>query len=74
MTIKSLREASGMTQKAFAEYFGIPKRTVENWEGGKNKCPSYLLDLMEYKLRNEGINKTLDGAPTAAIIDYLKNW
>lgn len=42
-----------MTQKAFAEYFSIPKRTIENWEGGQNKCPEYLLDLMEYKLRKE---------------------
>lgn len=55
MTIKSLREASGMTQKAFAEYFGIPKRTVENWEGEKNQCPVYLLELMKYKLKKEGI-------------------
>ena len=57
MTIKQLREASGMTQKAFAEYFRIPKRTVENWEGKKRECPSYLLELMEYKLKKEGIIK-----------------
>ena len=44
-----------MTQKVFAEYFGIPKRTVENWEGCQNKCPEYLLSLMAYKLRNENI-------------------
>lgn len=54
MTIKQLREETGMTQKAFAEYFHIPKRTIENWEGGQNKCPEYLLELMEYKLRKEG--------------------
>ena len=55
MTIKDMREASGMTQKAFSEFFGIPKRTIENWEGGKRECPEYLLDLIEYKLKNEGI-------------------
>ena len=42
-----------MTQKAFSEYFGIPLRTIENWEGGSRKCPQYLLDLMEYKLTKE---------------------
>lgn len=57
MSIKELREASGMTQKAFAEYFGIPKRTIENWEGEKRECPSYLLELMEYKAKKEGIIK-----------------
>lgn len=53
MTFKELRKESGMTQKAFSEYFGIPLRTIENWERGVNKCPQYLLDLMAYKLNNE---------------------
>ena len=61
MTIKELRTQTGMTQKAFAEYFGIPKRTIENWEAAapdaKRKCPDYLLDLMIYKLQHEGLLK-----------------
>ena len=52
-TIKELRTASGMTQKAFSEYFSISKRNVENWEGGKSTCPPYLFDLMRYKLIHE---------------------
>lgn len=54
-TIKTLREASGMTQQAFADYFGIPKRSIENWEGEQRKCPEYLFNLMKYKLEKEGI-------------------
>ena len=57
MTFKELREASGMTQREYAEYFGIPLRTIENWSGSVNKCPEYLLDLMHYKLKTEGIIK-----------------
>lgn len=60
MTIKNLREASGMTQQAFADYFGIPKRSIENWEGEQRKCPEYLLNLMEYKLKIEGIIRAGD--------------
>ena len=52
-TIKDLRIASGMTQKAFSEYFGISKRNIENWEGNKSQCPPYLFDLMLYKLVHE---------------------
>lgn len=55
MTIKELRTKASMTQKMFAEYFGIPKRTIENWESNVNKCPDYLLSLMLYKLKNEGL-------------------
>lgn len=55
MDFKELREHSGMTFKAFSEYFNIPVRTLQGWEYGERKCPPYLLDLMEYKLRKENI-------------------
>lgn len=54
MTFKELREASGMNQREFGEYFGIPLRTIQNWHGGQRECPDYLLDLMRYKLEKEG--------------------
>ena len=54
-SIKELREATGMSRKQFAEFFGIPYRTLQDWELGNRKCPVYLLDLMEYKLKKEGI-------------------
>lgn len=53
MTIKNLRSSARMTQKEFSEYFGIPKRSIENWESGQRKCPEYLQNLMEYKLKKE---------------------
>ena len=56
-SIRELRKAAGMTQKAFSEYFGISKRNIENWESGTNQCPQYLIDLIEYKLHNEGLLK-----------------
>ena len=31
MTVRKLVEKTGMTQKQFAEYFGIPFRTLQNW-------------------------------------------
>ena len=57
MTIKELRTKSGMTQQAFADYFGVSKRAIESWEGGQRQCPEYLLDLMQYKLEKERIIK-----------------
>lgn len=55
MTIKELRLACSMTQQAFADYFEIPKRTLEDWEAGRRKPPVYLAKLIEYKLRKEGL-------------------
>ena len=57
MTFKELREASNMSRKQFTDYFNIPYRTIQDWELGNRKCPEYLLALMEYKLKKEGIIK-----------------
>lgn len=53
MDIKELRQSTRMTQKEFAEYFNIPQRTIENWEGGKRTPPEYVVELMEYKIKKE---------------------
>lgn len=55
MTLTELRCLSGMSRKQFCEYFNIPYRTVQDWESGVRKCSEYLIDLMEYKLRREGL-------------------
>ena len=53
--LKQIRSETGMSQKRFADYFKIPIRTYEDWERGVRKMPEYLLRLMAYKLRAEGM-------------------
>ena len=55
MSIKEIRLSTGMNRKQFSEHFGIPYRTVEDWENEKSKCAVYLLELMTYKLKKEGM-------------------
>lgn len=52
-----LRNATGLNRKQFAEYFGIPYRTVQDWELGKRQMPEYLFRLMEYRIRIEQLEK-----------------
>lgn len=51
--LRSIREQIGMNRREFSDFFGIPYRTVQDWEAGKRKMPDYLLRLMLYKLRME---------------------
>lgn len=51
--IKTLRDSMNMNRREFCDYFGIPYRTVTDWEGGKRVMPEYVLRLMEYKARSE---------------------
>ena len=55
--LKKLREDMGLNRKEFAEYYGIPLRTVEDWEAKKRKMPAYLLRLMMYQAKYEMINE-----------------
>lgn len=49
----ALRKSTGMNRRQFAEYFGIPYRTVQDWELGHRTMPEYLLRLMVYKVHVE---------------------
>ena len=52
-----MRAKTGMNRKEFSYYFGIPYRTVQDWELGNRQMPDYLLRLMAYKLEMEYIRK-----------------
>lgn len=47
MNIKEIRLISGLSQQAFSDKYKIPKRTIENWEGGKRNPPDYVVALLE---------------------------
>lgn len=49
--VRELRNSTGMNRKEFCEYFGIPYRTVTEWERGTRKMPDYVLRMMEYQIR-----------------------
>ncbi len=48
--IAELRHKAGLTQKACAEYLGIPKRTLENWEGGRRIPNAFVFNAVKDKL------------------------
>lgn len=55
--VKELRLEMNMNRVEFCEYFGIPYRTVQDWEAGKRKLPDYVLKLMRYKYEAEKLKE-----------------
>ena len=51
--LKELREKMGMNRREFSDYYGIPYRTVQDWEAEKRELPEYLLRLMKYRAEVE---------------------
>lgn len=43
---RQLREFSGMRIADFSRCYGIPKRSVENWDANVTTPPSYLMELL----------------------------
>ena len=59
--IRELRARTGMNRKEFCEYFGIPYRTVSEWERDGRHAPDYLVRLLEYYIRMEFREEKGDG-------------
>ena len=53
MTIKEIREHSGLSQGEFCKRYGIPKGTLCHWESGERKQPLYVLSLLEKVVKQD---------------------
>ena len=52
---QAVRTITNKSQKEFAQILKIPYDTWQKWELEKTKCPTYVTDLIIYKLMNEKI-------------------
>lgn len=51
--LKKARKEINITQEGLSKLLEVPKRTIENWEGGVNVPPNYVQKLILEKLRAE---------------------
>ena len=53
MKIKELRALTGLSQVKFSQKYGIPRRTIEDWEAGRHDPPAYVEDLLEFRIQHD---------------------
>ena len=53
MKMNDLRNMTGMSQRQFAEHFGIPVGTLRNWEQGIASPPDYVFQMIFTSLRRD---------------------
>ncbi len=63
-TFKAIRTKTGMNRKDFADWLGIPYRTMQEWELGRRVMPDYVLRLVAYKVANEMGKGTFNSGKT----------
>lgn len=55
--IRELRDKTGLTQKEFAETYGIPLSTLQKWEQAVMTPPDYVINLLARII--PGVDKNL---------------
>ena len=53
MTVKEIRQLTNLSQSKFCEKYGIPLVTLRKWEQGHRSPPDYLVELLEFKVRED---------------------
>jgi len=53
MDIKQIRKLTGLSQAKFGEQYGIPKRTIEDWEREIRTPPEYVVKLLERAVKED---------------------
>ena len=61
--IKELRKKTGLSQSKFSAKFGIPVRTLQQWEQGISAPPEYLVRMMAYIMLLEEKGQIEDKEP-----------
>ena len=61
--IKELRKKTGLSQSKFSAKFGIPVRTLQQWEQGISAPPEYLVRMMAYIMLLEEKSHIQDEEP-----------
>lgn len=71
--IKELRLKSEKTQVEFAKTYGIPERTIQDWELGRRIPPKYVVKLLEEAVDDDinGEKKDNINEPTMTITEMI---
>lgn len=65
-SIRAIRAETGLSQVAFGAALHIPRRTIEEWEAGNRSCPSYVVELIAYRVQHDdSLNKEIKEKPEA---------
>ena len=49
--IRYIRESTGLSRIDFCKKYGIPLRTMEEWESGRRTPPEYIPRMLYYYVR-----------------------
>ena len=55
MSIKEMRNQTGLSQSKFSGMFDIPVATLKDWEQGRRNPPFYVVNMIKMILEHKGL-------------------
>ena len=55
--IKAIRGVTGLSQQAFGDAYGIPRRTIQTWEYDVSTAPLYVTMMIGFAVLSDAIPK-----------------
>ena len=55
--IKAIRAVTGLSQQAFGDAYGIPRRTIQTWEYDVSIAPLYVTMMIGFAVLSDAIPK-----------------
>lgn len=53
VSISELRSLAGISRPEFSRRYGVPIRTLEDWEAGRRTPPEYVVSLLERVIKED---------------------
>lgn len=72
--IKSLRQATGLSQSKFGVMFGVPTANIARWEQGLSSPPTYVLTMMRQILGEESSVQRSGSNLSAMLEEFYAVW
>lgn len=75
LTCAEIRKMSGLSQRNFADCYGIPYSSIVNWERGTRNAPEYLMLMLERIVREdtgESLEETRKKYPYISLAHFPK--
>lgn len=75
--LKEVRKMAGLTQQDLSKLYGIPKRTIEEWDRGAYEPPEYVANLLIDRIKADFLydhsekKKDLSAPKTKVFLDRI---
>lgn len=63
MDIKDILADYGLTMTELSRLYGIPYRTIQDWNSGKRKAPDYVLTMLNRCLKQDKTERFTTNLP-----------